>query len=71
MKVQIETIIDCLRVVSTANFIRCDPDYLPGCDYLEDVVVRAEGGPVLLTSGAWRLVEDLLMDEGRKRSKFK
>ena len=73
MKVQIETYINRLPVVGTAEFIRCDPDYLPGEDYLEDVVIRWESGHKFfkdtLTATSMKEVEDLLLDEGRQRSK--
>ena len=73
MKIQIETYINRLPVVGTAEFIRCDPDYLPGEDYLENVVIKSWAGlpiiPWTMRSRDRELVEDLLLEEGRQRSK--
>ena len=69
MKVQIETTID---VIVTGDFISGDPDYLPGSDYLEDVVVKLPDGyeiTSLFLAHQMEELEDLLLAEGRKRSK--
>ena len=70
MKVQIERTLN-FPVVATAEFVRCDPDYLPGEDYLDNVVIRIDEHVItwMFSATQMELIEKVLLDEGRQRSK--
>ena len=81
MKVRIETAINIIvaghffseDVTVTAEFVQCDPDYLPGEEYLDNLVVKLPDGyeiTDIVMAHQTELFEDLLLDEGRKRSKL-